>query len=1737
MLHVFADRPDLTAPEANHGTAAVRTFLIADIRGWTAFTAERGDEAASQLAAKFAELAGEGVEAWGGQLVELRGDEALAVFDSPRDALRAALDLQGAFAAETRLDGDLPLTVGIGLDAGEAVPVGEGYRGAALNVAARLCAQAQADETLTTPDVVHLAGPLPDISYTELAPAPLKGLKDPITPIRVTPADKTPPPELVDASINRPVTDLPLPAELEPIVPLAGRQSELRWLAWHWRRACHGDGRLVVISGVPGIGKTRLASELATLAHGSGGAVAYVPSSGQPEDLTDAARGDSPRLVVIDDLDAAPLALANRVARLREEVAHRPVMVVVIHRDQAGREVLSIVERLAPDRQRRRLAPLGPDGVRAIAALYAGNAADRVPVSEIIEHSGGIPAAVHRWSSAWARQSIGERLGDAARRTSDSRRSLRAAEDELISGVSDMELVRDRSELFLATASDSGVSPRVGTCPYKGLAAFEATDADYYFGRERLVGELVARLVGSNFLALIGASGSGKSSALSAGLVPALAGGVLPGSENWRVITLRPGEHPMAELERVLGSDLEAALAGLGNGQRLLLIVDQFEEVFNSTRDETERGRFVDVLTAEREALKVVLALRADHYGQCAAYPPLARLVGGASVLVGALSSAELAAVIEHPAKRVGLRVEPDLTQALLSDVGDEPGALPLLSTALLELWQARDGGWLTLAAYRSAGGVHGAVARLGESAYAALTADQRILARSIFLRLAGMGEGAAVVRRRVELTELDSADNEAIGATLQQLINARLLTAGDGYVEVAHEALLREWPRLQAWLADDAAGRQLRLHLIGASGDWATRGREIGDLYRGARLAAALEWAAEHDQELNAVEREFLEASRRQSEAEVERQRRTNRRLRLLLAGTGVLLLLSVAAGGFAVYLQQAAQQAGQFARSRELAASAIAARDEDPTLSKLLAIAGASIADPPLESVAALHRAWDADRVVYRYTWPADHDVGALNVDLDPSARYIAAAGGGLGGSDYVEVVDRIGGERLWSFQPSTEGLRVGAAYYTPDGSRVVFGAFFNSQPPPGASLAEAAIYVRDAQSGAAINTIEIGGCGASVVAVSNNTAIAYTSSAPTCLTLRGSATRRDISLESIDLATGQRTTLTTAASVPDNDGDAVSADGSTVVFDELPAVGEDPGMPNVVVARPFAGQRVALPGIWTRVGTRDITGDGSRLLADDGTTLEVWDLGVANLSELNDAQPISVFAPDYNTHSMYAQFAIDGLTVFSTGADGHLHQWDVASGNEIFAYPAPDLRPAPGPAGLVLVPSSTGNEALLIDTSLRAEIAAFDNTAFAANAFPGGGCGRSRAADVLSSIDALTSVANIVAVSNDCRQGDKTPVQDTLTLLDRASLQPTGLASAGGGGVLSPDGTRLVRKMMRIGDNGDLYGGQLEIVDVASGRTLFQLQGLCWWDTLDQFNPVLRQARRNHANPGCSDFPATPFAMAAYQRHDIRWSPDGRMIALIDFVDSYIGVWNALDGTLITASLGINDPVQALLADRPALWAYDVAFTPDSKHLVISYSKELAYFATTNALATVSTTDWRVEATRELPAGAVNVYLLGASSDGLSIIAVSGKGGFNTTADKTLYWIDPVTLADVRPPVPRIIPSTLVAAALSGDSTLVALGAADGSIRVWDDNGRLVHQLDFPGQQVLGLTFVSQTHLGVMLDDGQLRVVTIDTQELLDIARNSLTRGFTQEECDRYHFDPCPTFEQMRSGTAIQ
>ncbi len=461
-------------------------------------------------------------------------------------------------------------------------------------------------------------------------------------------------------------------------------------------------------------------------------------------------------------------------------------------------------------------------------------------------------------------------------------------------------------------------------CPYKGLAPFETEDAEFFCGRERLVAELVARLVDAPLFALVGPSGSGKSSLLRAGLLPALAG---------PAVVIRPGERSAAELVDQLDRVVP--------GERLVVAVDQFEELFASSITEGERRAFVGALVEaawdpERHAL-VLLALRADFFGHLASYAELADLVGPNHALLGPMSRAELRRAIEGPAEHVGLGVEPALADSLVDDVAGEPGGLSLLETALLDLWRERDGRTLTAGAYERTDGVRGAVGRHAEAAFQALEAGDQIVARRILLRLVAGGDGEALTRRRATRAELDADENERVARVLGRLVEQRLLVAGEATVELTHEALLERWERLARWVEEDAQGRRLHRHLTQAATEWEEAGREPSELFRGARLAATLEWAdAGGDAAgLNRVERDFLKESRTAFA-------RANRRLRVALAATLALLGVALAAGAIALVARDSAKRQATAATAERLGAQALA----EPRIDRALLLAREGVA-----------------------------------------------------------------------------------------------------------------------------------------------------------------------------------------------------------------------------------------------------------------------------------------------------------------------------------------------------------------------------------------------------------------------------------------------------------------------------------------------------------------------------------------------------------------------------------------------------------------------------------------------------------------------------------------------------------------------------------------------------------------------------------------------------------------------
>ncbi len=637
---------------------------------------------------------------------------------------------------------------------------------------------------------------------------------------------------------------------------------------------------------------------------------------------------------------------------------------------------------------------------------------------------------------------------DVASRAAAGRSDLGEVEAELTGKVIDLQFAREQAQALSGPVTPARVASE-GICPFKGLASFEPVDADYFFGRERLVAELVARLVGAGFLGIVGPSGSGKSSVLRAGLLPALAGGVLPGSGGWRRLLLRPGERPLEELRRVLVSGardpVSEALDGLPANERLLLAVDQLEELFTACRSDAERAAFVDTLAraaADPDGRAVVVvALRADFYGRFAAYPELAELLGGNHVLVAPMQTSELRRAVELPAGRVGLRVEPELPDSLVDDVEGEPGALPLLSTALLELWQKRQDNTLTLAAYRESAGVHGAVARLAEGTYARIPDERKPLVRAVMLRLVGEGEGDSPVRRRAPLAELDLERNEDVAGVLATLADSRLVTVGEGSVEVAHEALLREWPRLREWIEEDTEGRRLRRHITQAATEWDAAARDQGELYRGARLVAALDWSTEHTFELNELEREFVTESREVAERETKRVRGTNRRLRGLLAGVVVLLAAAVAGGSFALFQRHEAREAATAQLAQRLGAQALV--EEDLDLSVLLARQAVAIDDSPQTRgslLADLLRSQPVIRILHGKKSPSEQglEIG-VGRSIDVSSDGTTLATGAFGG---LFLYDARTFEQIGNPVPGVQD-GFGALSFAPDGRTLAVSA----------------------------------------------------------------------------------------------------------------------------------------------------------------------------------------------------------------------------------------------------------------------------------------------------------------------------------------------------------------------------------------------------------------------------------------------------------------------------------------------------------------------------------------------------------------------------------------------------------------------------------------------------------------------------------------------------------------------
>lgn len=624
--------------------------------------------------------------------------------------------------------------------------------------------------------------------------------------------------------------------------------------------------------------------------------------------------------------------------------------------------------------------------------------------------------------------------------------------------------------------------------PYKGLRAFRATDYEDYFGQEKLIAKLINRLgessENSRFLAIVGPSGSGKSSLIKAGLIPALWRGELPGSKSWFIVEMLPGRHPLDELEVALtrvaanqAGNLREHLARDTRGliraaqiilpdetSELVILVDQFEEVFTLVDDETARNHFLDLIhaavTESRSRVRVIITLRADFYDRPLQYPQIGELVRSRMETILPLSADGLERAIVRPAERVGVTFEAGLVSTIVQDIHYQPGALPLLQYALTELFEQRQGRALTHEAYQAIGRTTGAIAKRADQVYAELTPDLQEAARQMFLRLVTLGEGTEDTRRRVTRQELlnTSTAPDVMDEIIDTYADYRLLSLDhdpanrEPTVEVAHEAILREWERLRAWLNESREEIKLQRRLGEAAEIWGQNHREASYLLTGARLGRYENWAKETTLALTPFEREFLETSimeRDRHEAE-ERERqayerhlekRSIRVLRVLVAVLLVAFFFGIILTGvifnqnrIASNERDRAEDQAQLAFARELAAASVSNLDIDPERSVLLALYSLEQAYT-VEAENALHRAVPELHIIRTLEGCPSTVFG---VDYSPDGKLIA--GGCWDGT--VRVWDVAIGKQLMVLTGHTD--KVQSVAFSPDGMRLVSGSF---------------------------------------------------------------------------------------------------------------------------------------------------------------------------------------------------------------------------------------------------------------------------------------------------------------------------------------------------------------------------------------------------------------------------------------------------------------------------------------------------------------------------------------------------------------------------------------------------------------------------------------------------------------------------------------------------------------------
>lgn len=625
---------------------------------------------------------------------------------------------------------------------------------------------------------------------------------------------------------------------------------------------------------------------------------------------------------------------------------------------------------------------------------------------------------------------------------------------------SDAELARGADGHAAGSAARVGGGSGDPRAPYVGLVAFEADDADLFFGRDAVVAELQERVRHRRLVAIVGPSGSGKSSVLRAGLVAAIRNGDDGPQDS--VVVFSPGARPVQECAvhlagplnqppgvllteftadaRNLHLSVRHALATNGSARELTIVVDQLEELFTLCTDREERTRFLDLLVAAASApdsrARVVLGVRADFYRYLTEHPGLVAGLRDGHMVIGPMDTEGVRQAVTGPARSLGCQVETALVAHIVAEAAGQPGALPLISNALRETWSRRRGHTLTLTGFTAAGGITHALARTAEAVYLELDSPRRDIVRRIFQRLAAFDATDSPIgdtKRRLDRTELRAS--AAVGPTgtehgiaaetatvLERLTKARLVVQDDKWVELAHEALIRHWPRLRRWLTDDRESLRVHRNLTEAAGAWTRHGQSPDALMRGSILDRLTDWARQHPEDLSKDEELFLHASQRAQLHTRQQARREHTRRRRLNALVVMVAALMVVTGVVAVLARTDADHQRDIAASQTALHDALEIGDTDPALSLQLMLAAYKL-NPVKDTLDALV---DAAQKPYAATIPESQQINS--VAMSPVDRHLA-----------IGIVDRT---EFWDYANPLRPVRVatiagaGPAKFSPDG-----------------------------------------------------------------------------------------------------------------------------------------------------------------------------------------------------------------------------------------------------------------------------------------------------------------------------------------------------------------------------------------------------------------------------------------------------------------------------------------------------------------------------------------------------------------------------------------------------------------------------------------------------------------------------------------------------------------------------